>query len=101
LKPAGDAGGGQYRPQTGASVGETRQLRVAGSANGLELPADQGDDVRIRSRDGSENLTSSSLSLDIANPDFDAFCYPVQQRLLFWDKASLARLKKRSRLLSN
>jgi hypothetical protein len=34
LKPAGDAGGGQYRPQTGASVGETRQLRVAGSANG-------------------------------------------------------------------
>ena len=61
----GDAGGGQYGSETGASIGETGQLRVAGPANGIELPADQRDDVGIGSDDGSENLASSNLRLDI------------------------------------
>ena len=65
----GDAGGGQYGSETGASIGETGQLRVAVPANGLELPADQRDDVGIGSDDGSENLASSNLRLDIADPD--------------------------------
>ena len=65
----GDAGGGQYGSETGASIGETGQLRVAGPANGIELPADQRDDVGIGSDDGSENLASSNLRLDIENSD--------------------------------
>ena len=42
---------------------------VFGPANGRELPADQRDDVGIGSDDGSENLASSNLRLDIADPD--------------------------------
>src|SRR5271165_661243 len=64
----GDAGIGENTPKPGTTVGAGRQGRVLGAAGGVEVPADQHRDVRIRSGDGAENLATTSLRFDVADP---------------------------------
>src|SRR5277367_240350 len=63
-----DAGIGENAPKPGTTVGAGCQRRVLGPAGGVEGPADQHRDVRIRSGDGAENLATASLSFDVADP---------------------------------
>jgi hypothetical protein len=58
---------GQDRPKTGTTVGEGGQVSVAGSAQCLEISADQHRDVGIAPRDGAEYLPTSTGHLDVAD----------------------------------
>jgi hypothetical protein len=62
------AGVGENAPKSRTTIGEGRQRGVAGSAGGVEAPADQRLDVRVGFRDGAENLSATGLRFDIANP---------------------------------
>jgi hypothetical protein len=63
-----DAGIGENTPERWTTVGEGGHRRVHGAPNGVEFAADQRFDSRIGFRDGAENLSSTSLRFDIADP---------------------------------
>ena len=62
-----DAGLGQNRLQTWATIGERGHHGVGGSADRLKASVDQHCDVRIGPRDGPEDLPASLIRLDIAD----------------------------------
>src|SRR5271163_452877 len=64
----GDSGIGENASKSRTSIGEGRQFGAFRSADGVEAPADQYLDVRIGFRDGTENLSCTGFSFDVANP---------------------------------
>ena len=71
----GDAGIGENASKATAPVGEGGQYGAFGSADGVEVPADQHFDVRVGSCDGAENLAATRFRFDIADPHFQVtFC---------------------------
>src|SRR5215210_5101916 len=64
---ARDTGIGQNGPQTRATIGECGQLRVAGSAQGLKVSADQHCDIGLGPRNSTEHLPASIERLDVAD----------------------------------
>ena len=65
----GDTGSSQDRPQARAAVGETGQRRDLGSANRVELPANQRHEVGIGAGHSPEDLPTASLGFDVADPN--------------------------------
>jgi hypothetical protein len=63
-----DASISENAPQRGAPIGESGQLRVLCSSDGVEALADQDFDVCIGFGNGTENLPPTSLRFDIADP---------------------------------
>src|SRR6202162_630051 len=64
----GDAGISENASEPRTTVGEGGQRRVLGSADGIEVPADQHLDIGVGSRDGAKNLATARLRFDIADP---------------------------------
>jgi hypothetical protein len=64
----GDSGIGENASKSRTSIGEGRQFGAFRSADGVEALADQYLDVRIGFRDGTENLSCTGFSFDVANP---------------------------------
>lgn len=64
----GDAGISENASEPRTTVGEAGQRRVLGSADGIEVPADQHLDIGVGSRDGAKNLATARLRFDIADP---------------------------------
>ena len=64
----GDSGIGENASKSRTPIGEGRQFGAFRSADGVEAPADQYLDIRIAFRDGTENLTCTGFSFDVANP---------------------------------
>src|SRR5260370_20541499 len=64
----GDAGIRENASEPRTTVGEGGQRRVLGSADGIEVPADQHLDIGVGSRDGAKNPATARLRFDIADP---------------------------------
>src|SRR5882757_2719283 len=63
-----DARAGENAAESGTTIGESRQHSVLDSTNRIEVLPDQPFDVCLGFRDAAENLTTTSLCFDIANP---------------------------------
>ena len=71
----GDAGIGENASKATTPVGEGGQYGAFGSADGVEVSADQHFDVRVGSCDGAENLAATRSRFDIADPHLEVtFC---------------------------
>ena len=71
----GDVGISENASKARAPVGEGGQYGAFGSADGVEVPADQHFDVRVGSCDGAENLAATRFRFDVADPHFQVtFC---------------------------
>ena len=64
----GNAGVGENAPKSSTAVGERGQRRVPGTPDSVEAPIEQCLDVGLGFGDGAENLATTSLRFDIANP---------------------------------
>ena len=64
----GDASIDENAPKPWTTIGQGRQFGAFNSADGVEAPAYQHLDVRVGFRDGAENLSTTRLRFDIANP---------------------------------
>jgi hypothetical protein len=74
----GDVGIGENAPEPRTTVAEGGQCRALGSPDGIQAPADQSFEVRISFGDRGENLPSTSLRFNIANPHLQvAFAVPA------------------------
>ena len=63
-----DAGIGENAPEPRTTVGEGGQRRGLGSADGVEVPADQPREVSAGSGDSAENLAPPRVRFDVAHP---------------------------------
>ena len=63
-----DAGIGKNAAKARATIGEGGHRRVLGSADGIEVAADQLLDVGIGADDSAENLAATRRRFDIADP---------------------------------
>jgi hypothetical protein len=66
-----DAGVGENRLQACTAVGERGHRGTGGSTDCVKAPADQGRDVRFRSRDSTEHLPPTFPCLDIADANLE------------------------------
>jgi hypothetical protein len=66
-----DARIGENAPESGTTIGESRQHGVLVSANRVEVVSDQPFDVRPDFRDAVENLTATGRRFDIAYPHLE------------------------------
>jgi hypothetical protein len=59
---------GENASKSRTSIGEGRQCGALRSADGVETPTDQHNDVRVGLRDGTENLSRTGRRFDVAYP---------------------------------